>query len=249
MTDRIAEASPRLTARLAGLIALLTTTSAFSIFVRSRLVDLGDAAATVHNIRAHELLFRLGFVGDVISLLYIVYTLLLYKLFKPVSSNLSLLAAFFSLVGCAMSVVDCLLQVAPLVILRSTPSLSAFNVEQLQALALLFLKLHSQGYTLSMVLFGSYNIVIGYLIFKSTFIPRILGVFLAISGLCYLFDCFTIFLAPAFASHLVPYILIPGVAELLLAFWLLIFGVNVQRWNRQASATLRGMNQLNYPHT
>jgi hypothetical protein len=236
MTLLIVESSARFQARLAGLIALITTTSAFAVFVRGRLVVFSDAAVTAHNLQAHQLLFRLGFAADVIALLYIAYTLLLYNLFKPVNRSLSLLAAFFSLVGCAMGAVNCLLLGAPLVVLRGAQSLRAFNVEQLQALALLFLKLHDQGLTVSMVLFGSYNLLIGYLIFRSTFLPRILGELLALSGLCYLINCFAIFLAPAFAAHLVPYILLPGATELLLALWLLVAGVSVQRWNEQASA-------------
>jgi len=132
--------------------------------------------------------------------------------------------------------VICLFQMAPLVILGGSQSLSAFSVEQLQALALLFLQLHAQGYTISMVFFGSYNLLIGCLIFRSTFLPRILGVLLAFSGLCYLVNCFVNFLSPALTARLVPYILIPGVAELLLALWLVMVGVNVQRWNEQAGA-------------
>jgi hypothetical protein len=147
-----------------------------------------------------------------------------------------LLAAFFSLVGCAIGVFSCLFHIAPLVVLGGAPSLSAFNVDQLQALALMFLKLHAQGYNIAMVLFGSYNLLIGYLIFRSTFMPRILGVLLAFSGLCYEINCFANFLSPGFAAHLVPYILAPGVAELLLALWLVVMGVNVQRWNEQAGA-------------
>jgi hypothetical protein len=138
-------------------------------------------------------------------------------------------------VGCAIGAIICLFQLAPLVILGDIHSLNAFNLEQLQSLALIFLKLHAQGYNISMVLFGSYNILIGYLIFRSTFLPRIIGVLLAISGLCYLINCFAIFIAPVFASHLVPYILIPGITELVFALWLLVKGVNVQRWNEQAS--------------
>jgi hypothetical protein len=235
MMERIAQASPSFQARMAGMIAWVTTTSGFAAVVRGRLVVYGDAAATAHNVLAHELLFRLAFAGDVIALLYVVYTLLLYNLFKPVNKTLSLLAALFSLVGCAVGAVICLFQIAPLVILGGAQSLSAFKAEQLQALALMFLQLHAQGYTISMVLFGSYNLLIGYLIFRSTFLPRILGVLLAFSGLCYLINCFANFLSPAFAAHLVPYILVPGVAELLLAFWLLVMGVNAQRWREQAS--------------
>ena len=125
---------------------------------------------------------------------------------------------------------------APLVVLGDAQSLSVFSVEQVQALALLFLKLHAQGSNVSLVLFGSYNLLIGYLIIRSTFLPRILGVLLAFSGLCYLINCFANFLSPAFATHLLPYILIPGGSELLLALWLLVVGVNVQRWTEQAGA-------------
>jgi Domain of unknown function (DUF4386) len=236
MTERIREASPRFQARMAGVIAWITTTAGFAAIVRGRLVVYGDAAATAHNILAHELLFRLAFAGDVIATLYIVYTLILYNLFRPVNRSLSLLAAFFSLVGCAIGALNCLFLLAPLVVLGGAQFSSAFNVQQVQVLALMFLKLHAQGYNIGMVLFGSYNLLIGYLIFRSTFLPRILGVLLAISGLCYLITCFANFLSPAFAAHLLPYILVPGGAELLLALWLVVVGVNVQRWKEQPSA-------------
>ncbi len=188
MTERNAEASPRFQARMAGVIAWITITAGFAEIARGRLIVYGDAAATAHNILAHEMLYRLALVGDVIALLYIAYTLLLYNLFRPVNRSLSLLAAFFSLVGCAVAAVNCLFLLAPLVVLGDAQSLSAFNVGQL-----------------------------------------------AISGLCYLINCFANFLSPAFAAHLVPYILVPGGAELLLALWLLVMGVNVQRWKEQAS--------------
>jgi len=234
--ERIAEASPSFQARMAGAIAWITTTSGFAAVARGKMVVYGDAAATAHNILAHELLFRLAVVGDVIALLYVAYILLLYNLFKPVNRNLSLLAAWFSLVGCAVGAVLCVFQVAPLVVLGGAQSLSAFKTEQLQALALMLLQLHAQGSNVSMVLFGSYNLLIGYLIFRSTFLPRVLGVLLAFSGLCYLINCFANILAPAFAARLVPYILMPGVAELLLALWLLVMGVNAERWREQSIA-------------
>lgn len=241
MTERKAEASPQLKARMAGVIAWITSTSGVAEIIRAQLIVPGDAAATAHNILAHELFYRLALVGDVIALLYLAYTLLLYTLFRPVNRSLSLLAAFFSLVGCALGALNCLLLLAPLVVLGGAPSLSAFTVEQQQALSLLFLQLHAQLATLSLVLFGSYNLLIGYLIFRSTFLPRVLGVLLAFSGVCYLINCFATFLSPAFAAHLVPYILVPGLAELLLALWLLVMGVNAERWKEQASA--RGGHQ------
>jgi hypothetical protein len=228
--------SPSFRARVAGVIAWITTTAAFAAIVRGRLIVFDDAAATAHNILSHQLLFRLAFAADIIAILYVVYTLLLYTLFRAVNRDLSLLAACFSLVGCAIGTLKCLFHLAPLIVLGSASTSSAFNAQQLQELALLFLKLHSQGYNISMVLFGSYNLLIGCLIFKSMFLPRILGVLLAISGLCYIINSFSNFISPAFAAHLLPYILIPGVAELLLALWFVVMGVNAERWNAQASA-------------
>ena len=111
------------------------------------------------------------------------------------SRSLSLLAAFFSLVGCTVGAVLLLFLLAPLDILKDAHLLSAFTAEQSQALPLTFLKLHALGYTVRMLLFGSYNILIGYLIVRSIFLPRILGALLAISGVCYQIDNFAAFLS------------------------------------------------------
>ena len=124
---------------------------------------------------------------------------------------------------------------APIVILGGAHSATALVAGQSKELALAFLNVHAQGSNIVMIAFGFHVILIGYLIFRSTFLPRILGVLLAISGLCYLINCFATFLSPAFASHLVPYILVPGGAELLLALWFVVIGVNVQRWKEQES--------------
>lgn len=236
VTERMAEASPRFQARMAGLVAWITTSAGFAAIVSARLVVYNDAAATAHNILANELLYRLAVVGDTISVLYIVYTLLLYYLFRPVNRSLALLAALFSLVGIAVGMLIPLFELAALVVLKNAQSLSGFTQEQVQAIALVCLQLRAQAYAVSLVLFGTYNILTGYLIVRSTFLPRILGVLLAISGLGYLINTFATFLAPAFAAHLSPWIFIPGGAELLLAAWLLIVGVNVQRWKEQAGA-------------
>jgi hypothetical protein len=110
--------------------------------------------------------------------------------------------------------------------------MSVFKLDQLQALALLFLRLHAQAYNSSLVFFGFYCLLIGYLIFRSTFLPRILGVLMAIAGLGWL-----TFLSPPLADYLSPYILAPGVlGEGSLTLWLLVKGVNEQRWKEQASA-------------
>ncbi len=234
MMERIAEASPRFKARIAGLFYLLTfLTGGVALLVSGRLVVSGDAAATAANILAHEPLFRLGFAADLIVIAcYIAVTALFYDLFKPVNRSLSLLAAFFSLVGCAIQAVSYLFDLAPLVVLGGAQYLSVFKVEQLQALSLMFLKLGAQAYNIGLVFFGFYCLLIGYLIFKSTFLPRILGALMAFAGLGWL-----TFLAPPLVNYLYPYILAPGIlGEGLLTLWLLVIGVNVQRWKEQASA-------------
>jgi hypothetical protein len=234
MMERIAETSPRFKARIAGVFYLLTIlTGGFALFVSGRLVVSGDAAATATNILAHEPLFRLGFASDLIATAcYIAVTALFYNLFKPVNRSLSLLAAFFSLVGCAIGALSCLFYLAPLVVLGGAQFLSVFKVEQLQALAYMFLKLNAQASNISLVFFGFYCLLIGYLIFRSTFLPRILGVLMAFAGLGWL-----TFLSPPLAKYLSPYILSPGIlGEGALTLWLLVIGVNAQRWNEQASA-------------
>ena len=235
VTERTAEASPRFWARMAGLVAWITATAGFAAIVIGNLVVNDNAAATAHNILANEPLYRLAVVGDVISVLYIVYTLLLYYLFRPVNRNLALLGALFSLVGIAVGMLIPFFDLAALVVLKDAPSLRGFNPDQVQATALLFLKLRAQAYAISAVLFGTYNMLTGYLIVRSIFLPRILGVLLALAGVGYLINTFASFLAPDFAAHLSPWILIPGGSELLLAAWLLVVGVNEQRWQEQAS--------------
>jgi uncharacterized protein DUF4386 len=234
MTQRMTEASPRFKARIAGVFYLLTIlTGGFALFVGGRLVVSDDAVATATNILAHKPLFRLGFAADLIAAAcYIAVTALFYDLFKPVNRSLSLLAAFFGLVGCAIGALGSVFRLAPLAVLEGAPYLSVFKVEELQALALMFLKLHAQAYSISLVFFGFYCLLIGYLIFRSTFLPRILGALVAFAGLSWL-----TFLSPPLANYLFPYILAPVLlGEGSLTLWLLVIGVNEQRWKEQASA-------------
>jgi len=233
MKERIAEASPRLKARMAGVFYLLTFLTGGVAVPSFRLVADSDAAATASNILAHEALFRLGFAALLINVaVYITVTLLFYELFKPVNRSLSLLAAFFSLVGCAIQAVSSAFFLAPLIVLGGAQSLSVFKVEQLQAQALMFFKLYAQAYNIGLVFFGFYCLLIGCLILRSTFLPRVLGVLMAFAGLGWL-----TFLWPPLANHLSPYNLAAGVlGEGSLTLWLLAMGVSVQRWKEQASA-------------
>ena len=232
--ERIAEASPYPRARITGVVYLFYFLTAVSgeLFLKGLVVH-GDAAATANNILAHQPWFRLGLAtGLIATACYVTVTALFYGLFKPVNRSLSLLAAFFSLVGCAILAFASLFRIAPLVVLGGGQYLSVFNVEQLRALASLFLELYRQVVNICFVFFGVYCLLIGYLIFRSAFLPRILGVLMAIAGLGWL-----TFLSPPLANHLSPYNLAPGIlGEGLLTLWLLAIGVNEQRWKEQASA-------------
>ena len=236
MMDRIAEMSPRFKARMAGVFQLLEAITAASpgVFILDRLVVAGNGAATAANILSHERLVWLGFASSLIGVAFhVAWALLMYELLKPVNKSLSLLAAFFVLVCCAMQALTSLFYLAPLLILRGGSSLSAFTAEQLQSLALMFLKLNQYAYNIDLVFFGLWCVLTGYLIFRSTFLPRILGVLLAISGLGWV-----IYLYPPLAYHLfIPYIAAASaLGEIPLEFWLIVMGVNVQRWKEQASA-------------
>lgn len=236
MMERMAEASPSFKARIAGVFYLLNILTGIiaEVFVRGRLAVYSDAAVTAHNILAHEPLFRLGFASALICVAcYIAVTALFYGLFEPVNRSLSLLAAFFSLVGCTIQAFICLFLLAPLVVLGGAQYLSVFRVEQLQALALMFLTFYGEGFTIAMVFFGFYCLLIGYLIFRSTFLPRILGVLLAIAGLGWV-----TFLSPPLGIYLFPYIAgTSALGEIPLELWLIVIGVNEQRWKEQAART------------
>jgi len=233
--SRIAEPSPRFKARMAGVFELLEAlTSGFGqVIVPGMLVVSGNAAATAANILAHGSLFRLSILAALIGVAcHVAWTFLFYELFKPVNRSLSLLAAFLGFAAIAIQASSSLFQVAPLIVMEAGKSVSAFNVDQLEALTFIFLRFSARAFNTYLAFFGIWCVLIGYLIFRSTFMPRILGVLEALAGLCWL-----TFLWPPLAHYLSPYnqaLAAPG--ELSLMLWLLVMGVNVQRWNEQASS-------------
>jgi len=229
-------------ARIAGVLYLIViVTAAFAeIFVRGKLVVAGNAAATATNILTHESLYRLGGAADLINLVCDVgLALLFYELLKPVSRRLALLAAFFRLTHVGILTVSILFHFAALFFLKGTHDPGVFNTAQLQEQALTCLNFQSRGYTLCLVYFGFACVILGMLIYRSTFLPRVLGVLMAIAGLCYVISSIAGLIAPTFASPLFPYILLPGaLGEYSLALWLLVRGVNMQAWNEKAGRGL-----------
>ena len=243
VTDRIGEAAPVLMARLAGGLWLLCIVAGIVGFAAGfPLIVANDAAATAANILAKESLFRLGFAADLISgTSYLGATVFLYYVMKPVRRSLSLLAAFFGLAGVAIGGVAWTSHLAPLVLLHGDQYLTAFTTSQLQAMSMAALKLQLQVFSIGMVFFGVQCLVIGYLILRSTFLPRVLGMLLGIGGVSYLVVCFANFLLPLFGARLTPFIFpVAFIGEGSLAVWLLVKGVNGQRWKNQASAAGNG---------
>ena len=155
--------------------------------------------------------------------------LIFYVLLKPVSRNLALLAVFFNLVSIGVEAFIKLNLLAALFLLDGSDYLKTFEASQLHSLAFLSVKLHSSGYNISLVFFGVNCILWGYLMFKSIYFSRILGVLLTITGICYIINSFSWFLAPTIAVKIYPGILLPClVGELSLCLWLLFKRMNIQ---------------------
>src|SRR5437899_574214 len=184
-TAAMTETSPRFKARITGVLYLLTMLTGIVAqgFVSGRLVVDGDAAATATNILTHRFLFELGFTVYLIEMAcQIAITALFYDLLKPAGRSVSLVAAFLGLTGCIIKTLSRLFFIAPLFIVGGAHYLSVFSAEQLQALALLFLRVNDHGAAIALVFFGSYALLTGYLIIRSPFLPRLLGVLSVMGG-------------------------------------------------------------------
>lgn len=233
---RTSTMSPLFKARMGGFCWFMCfLTGIYPVIISGRLIVAGDPAATAANLLAHEGVYRFGTAGLLMSTaFYVAATLFVYEVLKPVNRSLSLLAAFFSLVGCALGALSCLFDLVPLVLLKNAPYLSVFTADQLQALALMFLKVRFEANNIGLVFFGLHCLGVGYLIVRSTFLPKIIGGLMLMAGLGWIS-----FLTPA-VQGLVPFSMMPGaIGEVSLALWLLIKGVNVQRWHEQAENSAR----------
>lgn len=240
--DSTAGASPRQLARIAGALYLVNIVAgAFAIGVVPAIVVVPDMAATAHNIQTHELLYRLSLAAHVVvTVTNIPMAVIFYDLLKVVNRRLALLDVFFTLVATAIEAAGLLSQFTPVVLLGSSHYTHALPPAQLHALAYLPGDLSTIDYSIYGVFYGFDFICVAYLVLNSTFLPRAIGVLLAIDALAYLANGFANMLAPGFAAHLVPWIGLPTiVAEGSLCLWLLVVGVDVERWKARASAAIR----------
>lgn len=239
MKDRELQTSPQVYARIGGVLYLIIIAIGFcsEFFVRDKLVVSGDVTATANKIVASESLWRITIAGELILLVCtIALTLILYLLLRPVNKTLALLAVFFNIVEIPIEAVSKLFLFAALFLSGNADYLKAFEPHQLHALVRISLKLHDYGFGFDLVFFGFACLVYGYLLFRSGYFPRALGVLMAIAGLSYLINSFTLILAPAYGGTISLILVLALIGELSLCLWLMVKGVDEQRWKEQASA-------------
>ncbi len=234
MQTDIAIKSPRNVARIAGLLYLiLAICGGFAeFFVRQNLIVPGDAVRTAANILSSESLFRAGIVVELIGqVVFVVLALLLYQLLKAINRNLAVLMVILVIVAVTITCANMLNQYGALMMLNGDGFLNAFDLDQRQALAMTFLDLHEAGYMIAQVFFGLWLFPLGYLVYRSRFLPRIVGILLFVACFGYMADVVTYFLFPSFD---VVFSEFTFVGELLLLLWLLAKGINVEKWRERA---------------
>ena len=226
--------NPNKTARVAGcLYLMLFPLGIFGIiYVPSSLIVLGDAATTASNIMANELLYRLSIVTALtLQIVYIFLALALYKLLNPVDKNNAVLMVILVLVAAPIAMLNELNHVAVLLVLSGSDFLTTFSLDQVQASVPLFLNLHEHGVFIAQIFWGLWLFPMGYLIFKSNFLPLALGILMIIGGFGYLVDSFVYFIFPDFNVTFSEFTFL---GELLLPLWLMFKGVNHEQWENYA---------------
>lgn len=227
--------SPKRMARIAGVFYLLTIVAAVIAqgVIAERLVDSRDASVTATNILTHGNLYRLGYTAYMIEMTaQIITTMLFYELLKPVSRTGSLLAAVTGVVGCGIKALSRVFYVAPALVLEGTHYLNTFSREQLRSIALLFYNVNEMGAAIAVVFFGFSTVITGWLVIRSTYLPRALGWLAVVGGIGWL-----AFLWPPLGYRLNLYVAGVGLlGSLATIIWMIVFGVNEARWAEQARA-------------
>jgi hypothetical protein len=239
MAMHTVEHSPQRYARIGGFLYLvIIVLGAFAEgFVANKLIISGDAATTALNIMASPELWRLSVAGDLIVVLCAVPLLWIeYLLLRPVSKHLVLLAVLFNLVSLAVEAISKLFLLVVMPTLENAEYVRAFEPQQLQILANLALRSHDIAFNIALIFFGFTCLVNGYLIFRSGYLPRFVGVLMQVAGLSYLTACFAALFAPTFADLITPAVLIPPlIGESSFCLWLLVKGVNIAKWQERMS--------------
>jgi len=215
------------TARIAGLLYFIYFLIHIfaDVFGRSKIIIFGDAAATAQNIMASEWQFRIGIMSDLLgAVFFLLAAWVLYRLLKPVNKNLALLFLLLNLGGVGIQCFSDLFLIASQQLLNGAEYLKVFQADQLQTLAMTFLYLYKNGFMIAQIFYGAWLFPLGYLVFKSGFIPKILGIVLMAHCVTWLLTAFQFFLFPGFTA--ITYISYPlgFIAEFGLTLWLLILG-------------------------
>jgi len=229
--QKIADQSPRKTARMAGffyLMFIITLVSAS--YFRSRIIVFGDTAATANNIMASQELLRLGFVTELLSAVFFVLAAwAIYVLLKPVNKNIALLFLLLNLGGVAIECINALNLFAALQFLSGANYLSVFQTDQLQAMAMSSLNLYTNGFMIAQIFFSTWLLPLGYLVYKSRFLPKFLGILLILDFFGILIWFLQFFLLPEYGILSYPGLAISFIAEISVSLWLLIMGVKEQK--------------------
>lgn len=225
-------------ARAAGVLFLLSLVFGYfgEAYAPGKFIVPGDASATARNIIGSTMLYRLGFASYLIEALSdVALAWVFYLLLRLVNHDIALLSAFFGLVSTAVYAVAELFYFAALIILRNATALAAFSPEQLNALALLSLKISANCGWIFLVFYGLPSVLRGYLIYRSRYLPKFLGILLVLGGLGFIAKDFTLVLVPAYASDTLLFPMFLACLSLML--WFLFKGVDGQAWQRQKDAT------------
>ncbi len=232
--------SPKRQARLAGALYLVVILAGMfaEAFIRPKILVAGDAAATARNLVAHALLYRVGLLTDLLTVVAAVAEgVLVYYLFRPVSRILALTSLLIALVSNAGEVVAGLIHLLPLVILHGVHASQALWQGQLEELALLAMRTHNAFLGITLAIFSFALFIDGYLVYVSTFVPKVIGVLLIIASACYLINSVALLLDVPLGP-LDGLILIPSfLGELSFCLWLLVRGVDEGRWQTVYAAS------------
>jgi hypothetical protein len=230
-TNTISDFSPRKTARMAGLFYLIfISTTVLATYIRDTFIVSGDTVATANNIVSSQGFFRVGFVTELVSATFFVLAAwALYVLLKPVNKNLALLFLLLNLGGVAVECINALNLFAALQVLSGANYLTVFQTSQLQAMAISYLDLYTNGFLIAQIFFSVWLLPLGYLVYKSNFLPKFLGLLLILDFFGNMSWFLQGFLLPDYKILAYPGNVISFIAEIALTVWLLIMAVKEQK--------------------
>lgn len=225
---------PKTYARVAGIcyLVIIVTGILGQLFLKDSLVTSVNSTSTNQAIMTSTSLWRIGVFSDIVMQIFdIPLIVILYFLFKPTDKNIALLALSFNIIQTAVLVANKLTVLVPMIIVKNAGYQTAFEPNQINAQLNLLGEIHNYGFALGLIFFGFACLAYGYLIFHSGYFPKLIGILIFIAGASYLIYSFTLILEPHALSYVGPVLIMCFVGELSFCLWLLIKGVDIQKWN------------------